>query len=326
MLSAEQIYALKRLRGIRPEMILSLGRLLDSRLDDVELANRIEQIHWTYLNDNNERASLTKAVFLHSLEVAKKTLAEYRTKGIHYFTCYERKGLNIINNKGVLRTPPLIMYYQGDSHLLDTPIITIIGSRAVLDKPREMGYKIAQYFAEKGVTVLSGLALGSDTCAHEGALSVPNGKTIAVVGNGLDCPYPKENKNLYKRIIERGGLILTEYEPGTEVTGRQLIARDFIQAALGQATIVIQCAIDGGTRNASEATALAHKPLFVLRFGEAKIDDDPALAGGHDLVSRYGAQYLDTNNKEKLTRELSKIHKIIFDDTYKESLCKNIAV
>lgn len=312
MLSAEQIYALKRLPGIRPEMILSLGRLLESRLDDVALANRIEQIHWTYLNDNNERASLTKAVFLHSLEVAKKTLAEYRTKGIHYFTCYERKGLNIINNKGVLRTPPLIMYYQGDSHLLDTPIITMIGSRAVLDKLREMGFKIAQYFAEKGVTVLSGLALGSDTCAHEGALSVPNGKTIAVVGNGLDCPYPKENKKLYKRIIERGGLILTEYEPGTEVTGRQLIARDFIQAALGQATIVIQCAIDGGTRNASEATALSNKPLFVLYFGDESVDLDSALAGGHDLARRFGAQYLTTENNGKLNEQLITIQHSVF--------------
>lgn len=313
MLSAEQIYALKRLPGIRPEMILSLGRLLESRLDDVALANRIEQIHWAYLNENNERASLTKAVFLQSLEVATKTLAEYRTRGIHYFTCYERKGLNIINNKGVLRTPPLIMYYQGDIELLNTPIVTIIGSRAVLDKPREMGFKIAQYFAKKGVTVLSGLALGSDTCAHEGALSVPNGKTIAVVGNGLDCPYPKENKNLYKRIIERGGLILTEYEPGTEVTGRQLIARDFIQAALGQATIVIQCAIDGGTRNASEATALAHKPLFVLRFGNKTIDDDPALAGGHDLVRRFGAQYLTTENNGKFYEQLITIQHSVFN-------------
>lgn len=320
MLSAEQIYALKRLHGIRPEMILSLGRLLDSRLDDVELANRIEQIHWTYLNDNNERASLTKEVFLQSLEVATKTLAEFRTKGIHYFTCYECKGLNIINNKGVLRTPPLIMYYQGDIHLLDTPIITMIGSRAVLDKPREMGYKIAQYFAEKGVTVLSGLALGSDSCAHEGALSVPNGKTIAVVGNGLDCPYPKENKNLYKTIIERGGLIITEYEPGTEVTGRQLVARDFIQAALGQATIVIQCAIDGGTRNASEATALSNKPLFVLYFGDESVDQDSALAGGHDLVRRFGAQYLTTDNNGKLNEQLITIQHSIFNHLEHEFL------
>lgn len=320
MLSAEQIYALKRLHGIRPEMILSFGRLLDSRLDDVELANRIEQIHWTYLNDNNERASLTKEVFLQSLEVATKTLAKYRTKGIHYFTCYEHKGLHIINNKGVLRTPPLIMYYQGDIHLLDTPIITMIGSRAVLDKPREIGYKIAQYFAKKGVTVLSGLALGSDTCAHEGALSVPNGKTIAVVGNGLDCPYPKENKNLYKTIIERGGLILTEYEPGTEVTGRQLIARDFIQAALGQATIVIQCAIDGGTRNASEATALAHKPLFVIRFGDKTIDDDPALAGGHDLVRRFGAQYLEAGNIEMLFKQLDDVRRELTGESFLKNL------
>lgn len=308
MLSAEQIYALKRLPGIRPEMILSLGRLLESRLDDVELANRIEQIHWTYLNENNERASLTKGVFLQSLEVATKTLAEYRTKGIHYFTCYERKGLNIINNKGVLRTPPLIMYYQGDIELLNTPIVTIIGSRAVLDKPREMGYRIARYLARKGVTILSGLALGSDTCAHEGALAVPEGKTIAVVGNGFDCPYPKENRGLYKTIIERGGLILTEYEPDNEVTGAQLVTRDFIQAALGQATIVIQCAIDGGTRNAAEATALSHKPLYVLRFGDKKIDDDPALAGGHDLVKRFGAQYLDTNIIEIIVKQLNDLH------------------
>ena len=141
-----------------------------------------------------------------------------------------------------------------------------------------------------------------------------------MVGNGLDCPYPKENQNLYESIVERGGLILTEYEPDTEVTGRQLIARDFIQAALGQATIVIQCAIDGGTRNASEATALAHKPLYVLRFGDKTIDDDPALAGGHDLVRRFGAQYLEAGNIEMLFKQLDDVRSELAGESFLKNL------
>lgn len=308
MLSAEQILALKRLSGVSPVMILSLVRMLENRLEDDTLAGRIEHLKWSYLDEKKERVPLTSKVFRESLDVATTKLAEYRARGIHYFTCFDRKPLSIISNKGVLRTPPLIMYYQGDIELLNTPIVTIIGSRAVLDKPREMGYRIARYLVRKGVTILSGLALGSDTCAHEGALAVPEGKTIAVVGNGFDCPYPKENRGLYKTIIERGGLILTEYEPDNEVTGALLVTRDFIQAALGQATIVIQCAIDGGTRNAAEATALAHKPLYVLRFGDKKIDDDPALAGGHDLVKRFGARYLDTNIIEIIVKQLNDLH------------------
>ena len=111
--------------------------------------------------------------------------------------------------------------------------------------------------------VVSGLALGIDTAAHKGCLE-SGGKTIAVVGSGLDSIYPKENTKLQKDIIQSGGLILSEQPEGIKASPRTLIARTRIQMAIADKVIVVECERESGTMHAVHFAQKFGKPIFAL--------------------------------------------------------------
>lgn len=110
---------------------------------------------------------------------------------------------------------------------------------------------------------MSGLALGIDTAAHKGCID-SGGKTIAVVGSGLDRIYPKENTELQKDIIQSGGLILSEQPEGIKASPRTLIARTHIQMAIADKVIVVECERESGTMHAVRFAQNFDKPIFAL--------------------------------------------------------------
>ena len=161
---------------------------------------------------------------------------------------------------------PRILYTLGDIRLIRrspyfTPRIAIIGSR----KPDQLGldvaYRLGKFFAED--IVVSGLARGVDTAAHQGCLDT-GGKTIAVVGSGLNHVYPKENTDLLQKIIDNGGLILSEQNPKTKANPRTLIARTRLQAALADKVFVVECEKESGTMHAVNFALKFGKPVFAL--------------------------------------------------------------
>lgn len=144
-------------------------------------------------------------------------------------------------------------------------------------------------YAIHGINIISGLAVGCDSIAHESALSV-GGTTTAVLAGGLDNIYPKENKGLADRILSNSGLLLSENPVFTQTNKYNLVARDRIQAALGNATLVIQTSINGGTMHAAKATLVAEKPLFVVDYKDNSADvvqGNLALksSGAHEISS-----------------------------------------
>jgi DNA processing protein len=125
--------------------------------------------------------------------------------------------------------------------------VAIIGTRNPSKFGIKMGYKISKLLASKGYSIVSGLAKGIDTEAHQGALNVM-GKTVAILAHGLDMPiYPKENRALAEEIMESGGLLLSTYSNGTKLFPQYLAARDEWQSALSDGVIVIETGIKGGT-------------------------------------------------------------------------------
>ncbi len=145
-----------------------------------------------------------------------------------------------------ITNPPEQLYCVGDVELLNNDSIAIIGCR----NASPYGYKIAKIFADgiskKGVTIISGLARGIDSEAHK--YSVNNvGKTIAVLGCGLDIIYPKENEELYKEIISNGGLIITEFDFGTKPLKENFPQRNRIVSGLSDGVIVIEAKRKSGT-------------------------------------------------------------------------------
>ena len=179
---------------------------------------------------------------------------------------------------------PLIIHCKGNLSILDASALTIIGTR----EPNNDGMRAAEYFssefAKNGINIVSGLALGCDTIAHRGALSV-GGATTAILAGGLDAIYPKENLLLAESILQSGGLLISENPIFTSTNKYNLVARDRLQAALGDATLVIQTSVKGGTMHAAKATLSAGKPLFVVDYKDSTAD----VVQGNLLLKGQGA-------------------------------------
>lgn len=160
-----------------------------------------------------------------------------------------------------MNKPPKILYGDGDIKLLKSPCVAIVGTRHPTEGAKERAYDLAALLASRGYTIVSGLAHGIDTAAHDGALSV-SGKTIAVLGTSLRKSYPPENKGLQQRIT-KDGLLVTEYDYDSFQPER-FKYRDYLQAALSIAVIAIQAGRASGTLHSLRAAC----DLDRLRFFE----------------------------------------------------------
>jgi len=126
-----------------------------------------------------------------------------------------------------IRNPPRQLYLEGNIELLKQTTISIIGSRNCTEKGKKLAEKFASELAYQGLAIASGMARGIDTAAHKGTIKA-KGKTIAVLGNGFYHIFPKENTELYQKIIETGGLIVSEYSPETKPSSNLFLERNRI--------------------------------------------------------------------------------------------------
>jgi DNA processing protein len=158
--------------------------------------------------------------------------------------------------------PPLLLYAQGQIDCLDGDIVAVVGSR----NPTPQGVENARAFAHglgaAGYAVVSGLALGIDTAAHEGALA-GGGGTIAVVGTGLDRVYPSRNRALTHRIAEHG-LLLSEYALGTPPLPSHFPPRNRIIAGLAQGTLVVEAALQSGSLITARLASENGREVFAI--------------------------------------------------------------
>ena len=141
--------------------------------------------------------------------------------------------------------PPPALYTFGDKTLLNSPSVAMVGSRAATVYGRRVAFSLAGDLAQRSVTVVSGLAAGIDAEAHAGCLAV-GGKTIGVLGCGLDVVYPRANKNLYSQ-ISRTGLLVSEYTLGTRPEGFRFPARNRIIAGVSSGVLVVEAAKRSGS-------------------------------------------------------------------------------
>ena len=141
--------------------------------------------------------------------------------------------------------PPPTLYVMGDGGLDDEKMFSIVGSRRCTRDGQRAAREIAETLARNGVTVISGMAHGIDTAAHEGAL-IGLGKTIAVLGCGADVIYPPENEALYHRIIENGGAVISEFAPGTTPTPGNFPARNRIISGMSDGVLIVEGAQKSG--------------------------------------------------------------------------------
>ena len=148
--------------------------------------------------------------------------------------------LNSIPNK------PKTLYTLGDLSILNMPAVAVVGSRNMSEYGKNITKQIVKDLTKAGICIVSGMATGIDTVAHTTCLE-NGGKTIAVLGSGLNRIFPPENKELFNRIVENGGLVITEY-PENQTAQKQFFAiRNRIISGLSLATLVIEATYRSGT-------------------------------------------------------------------------------
>jgi len=175
------------------------------------------------------------------------------------------------------------LYVAGSLEALAAPSVAIVGTRAPSDGGRRIAHTLSRELAAAGVCVVSGLALGIDSAAHEGALAA-GAPTIGVLGGGHDHFFPSRNRELAARMIAAGGAVVSPYAPHEPARPHQFLARNGIVAALVDAVVVVEAAARSGALNT--ASWAADRSIPVLAFpGDI---ERPKVAGCHALI-RDGA-------------------------------------
>jgi len=191
---------------------------------------------------------------------------------------------------GLLRElpdPPLALFLRGEASLLHLPQLAMVGSRNASRGGVDNARQFAQFLAANGLVVTSGMALGIDSAAHEGALD-GGGATIAVLGTGLDRVYPARNRDLAHRIAEHG-LLLSEYPPGTPPLPGNFPRRNRIIAGLALGTLVVEAALKSGSLITARLASELGREVFAIPGSI----HNPLARGCHALI-REGAKLVET--------------------------------
>lgn len=168
-----------------------------------------------------------------------------------------------------IKKPPFKIYAIGNIELLNKPSLAIVGTRHIT----EYGTKNCKYFAqkivEKDIPIISGMAIGTDSVAHKTALEY-GGETIAVLPSGFKNVYPKGNINLFEKIINQNGLVITEYPPSVSANSDRFLERNRIVSGLSEGVLVIESAYRSGT---SVTAKLAYQQGRVVMALPGRLDD-----------------------------------------------------
>lgn len=158
--------------------------------------------------------------------------------------------------------PPLIIYTLGNFSESDNYSIAVVGTRQPSSYGKMQAEKFSSEFAEKKITIVSGLARGIDSIAHEAALK-RKGRTIAVIGSGLDVIYPPENKKLFDRIKENG-VVISEYELGTKPDAQNFPRRNRIISGISLGTLIVETKLNGGAMQTAAYALDQDREIFAI--------------------------------------------------------------
>ena len=191
------------------------------------------------------------------LEKYEKYMEENNIELIHIYDEYYPEKLKEIYDK------PIVFYIKGDKTILNEFSLAVIGCREHTKYGEIVARDISSKIAEKGIITVSGLARGIDSIAHTETVKV-HGKTIAVIGSGLDNIYPKENTFLANEIIKNGGAIVSEYIVGTKPDRMHFPARNRIISGLSNGIVVIEAKKKSGTMITVDFALEQGKEVFAV--------------------------------------------------------------
>ncbi len=183
--------------------------------------------------------------------------------------------------------PPLLLFAEGAVHRLAARCIAVVGARHPTAQGEDNARAFAAALSRHGLVVVSGLARGIDAAAHEGAMLGPAG-TVAVLGAGPDEPYPTQNAALAARIVAHGGVLLSEYAPGTPPLKENFPRRNRIIAGLSLGTLVVEAAVRSGSLITARLATEAGREVFAIPGSI----HSPQSKGCHALI-KQGAKLVE---------------------------------
>lgn len=215
--------------------------------------------------------------------------------------------------------PPEILYKKGSILDKDRNAVAIVGARKASTYGKWVAYKLASDLAQKGITVISGMAYGIDTAAHRGALD-HGGRTFAVLGCGLDTCYPKSNYKLMLE-IEKNGALLSEYPVGTKPLAGNFPARNRIISGIAKGVVIVEANIKSGSLITAEFALEQGRDVFAipgninspLSMGTNKLIQEGAklITSIEDVLEELDIEI--NNVEEQKDVQLSQIEKEVYD-------------
>ena len=216
-------------------------------------------------------------------EQARAELAKAEREGVSIVTCEDPEYPERLRR---IYDPPPLLYIKGSLDTADIPV-AVVGSRNASPYGRYVTEKLSRELAQRGATVVSGLARGIDTCAHRGALAA-RGRTIAVMGCGIDVIYPPENRKLHGEIASNGAVV-TEFAFGTEPDRPHFPARNRIISGLSLGVLIVEAGEKSGSLITARCALEQNREVFAVPGSI----DLPGSRGTNRLL-RQGAKLVET--------------------------------
>jgi DNA processing protein len=211
------------------------------------------------------RAALAILRFFHSASLssaeqeARSQIERARENGVRILTCWDQE---YPSNLRRISDPPVLLFVRGEFEKVDDFSVAVVGTRKASPYGIHMAEEFATGLARCGLPVVSGLARGIDTVAHTSALAA-GGRTLAVIGSGIDIDYPPENRTLARRVSQNGAL-LSEYEMGTKPSAANFPRRNRIISGITLASLIIETPIDGGAMITASCARDEKRQLFAV--------------------------------------------------------------
>ena len=242
-----------------------------------------------------------------ALQAAEEALRTAQEKGWRILSPFETDYPSLLRE---IFDPPAILYCLGDVELLSRPAVSIVGSRRSSVYGRQLTHRMARELAGRGLVIVSGLARGIDSVAHQGCLEA-NGKTVAVLGNGLDVVYPKQNRKLYRQIACQGCLT-SEFPAGHYPAPQNFPIRNRIISGLSFGTLVTEGAEFSGSLITARSALRQNREVWAL---PGNVTSKGSF--GPNLLIRQGAH--PVSDYKDLIEDLPPYVREILDDPPQES-------
>ncbi|GHV77255.1 DNA processing protein DprA [Spirochaetia bacterium] len=228
---------------------------------------------------------------------AERDAAASRLRGIGYIVYGDDTYPPLLRE---LFDPPLVLFYRGMLPNPERPLAAVVGTRRPSGRAAAQAYDIGRDLGRGGIPVVSGLAMGIDALAHRGNLD-GGAPTVAVLGSGLDGIYPVGNSALARRIVESGGVLLSEYPPGTEPFKSHFPARNRIIAGLARGVVIVEAPERSGALITARFALEQNRDLMVasegvsspLGAGTRRLAEDGAqvITGAAGIFEEWGMAY-----------------------------------